>query len=334
MLSGAVLLGVGTLSAAVAEVVWPTPNQAFMQGGDWAAVVQPTVAGTTESALFGCVRNNGRRFHAGLDIAPVGRDRRNEATDAIYAAMEGRVRYINRQAGNSSFGIYVVLEHETADIPVYTLYAHLARVDADLRVGQQVMAGSRLGTMGRTAGGYTIPRNRAHLHFEIGLRKSDRFDAWFASRDFGSPNHHGNFNGMNLVALDPVQFYETVRAGEFHGFIDYFDRVLKPAFRVRVGTDRIPDMILRYPKLSTRPVPAGGVVAWDIDFTWYGLPIRWTPRTAAEIGPQRSGSLVLLAANQDAFKGNCRQTVLFSADGTARMGDRLEGDIRQIFGFY
>ena len=57
--------------------------------------------------------------------------------------------------------------------------------------------------MGRSAGGYAIPKDRAHVHFEIGLKLSDNFDSWFTWKKFGSPNQHENWNGMNLMGLDP-----------------------------------------------------------------------------------------------------------------------------------
>jgi hypothetical protein len=38
------------------------------------------------------------------------------------------VRHINRKAGASNYGRYIVLEHPAESPPVYTLYAHLAEV--------------------------------------------------------------------------------------------------------------------------------------------------------------------------------------------------------------
>ena len=117
------------LSMVHAELVWPTPNPAFQNGEPIEAFVQPTASGKKESGLFGCVRNNGRRFHEGLDLYPVARDKRGEALDTVYAVLSGRIVYINKVAGHSSYGRYIVIEHDQESPAFYTLYAHLARIN-------------------------------------------------------------------------------------------------------------------------------------------------------------------------------------------------------------
>ncbi|MGJ3243942.1 MAG: M23 family metallopeptidase, partial [Opitutales bacterium] len=107
------LLGTGVLRAAGLEnLVWPTPNPAFMRGEPIEAFVQPTVSGDPESGLFGCVRNDGSRFHEGLDLFPLYRDGRGEARDPVYAILPGRIVHINTSAGLSSYGRYVVVMHD------------------------------------------------------------------------------------------------------------------------------------------------------------------------------------------------------------------------------
>lgn len=320
-------------SAESPRVFWPTPDSRFFETGDIYPMLQPTASGIPESALFGCVRNGGARFHEGLDLRPLRRDRSGEATDAIYAIMDGRVAHINSVAGHSSYGRYVVVEHVDADVPVYTLYAHLAAVEPGLRVGTRVAGGQRLGTMGRSAGGYTIPRDRAHLHFEIGVLRTGRFDEWYAGQpQFGSPNRHGNYNGINLIGTDPLVFFTKVREGEFQDFRSYFAS-LPTAFSLRVLTRTAPDFIHRYPKLLTRPIPREGLVGWDIDYTWYGLPKRWTPLTAESIHTGREGDVILIDADQSLFEGSCRQTLNFDRQGNPSIGSRLRNDLRMMFGF-
>ena len=57
----------------------------------------------------------------------------------------GGSAYVNRRAGNSNYGIYVVLAHDEPALgEVYTLYAHLARVESGLHAGQPVEAGQVL----------------------------------------------------------------------------------------------------------------------------------------------------------------------------------------------
>jgi hypothetical protein len=56
---------------------------------------QPTVSGKPESALFGMVRDEQRRFHEGVDIRPISRGPNGEPLDRIFTAMKGSVAYLN-----------------------------------------------------------------------------------------------------------------------------------------------------------------------------------------------------------------------------------------------
>jgi len=335
-LIGRIAFGLGVALAApllpAADIYWPTPDPAFFEGGSIDPLLQPTVSGRLESALFGCVRNGGSRFHEGLDLKPMHRDRRGEATDGIYSIMAGKVAYINQVAGNSSYGRYIVVEHTEADVPVFSLYAHLASIEPGLRVGSRLLAGQRIGTMGRSAGGYRIPRSRSHLHFELGLMKTSSFAEWYRQEGFTSPNHHGNFNGINLIGSNPLTFFEAVRAGRFDTFSNYFDE-LPTAYTLRVATTRLPDFILRYPKLLSRPIPREGLVGWDIDYTWYGLPKRWTPLTQEDVRTRREGDVTLVDWDAAAFAGQCRGTLVFAEDGSPQIGANLQKDLRLMFGF-
>src|SRR4051812_34092478 len=71
-----VLVAVLAPAAGRIEISWPSPNTAWEKGQGYEAWVQPTVSGEPTSGLFGSVRSNGTQFHEGLDIKPVGRDRR------------------------------------------------------------------------------------------------------------------------------------------------------------------------------------------------------------------------------------------------------------------
>jgi len=319
------------LRAQRVDIAWPTPSTAWEQGRGIEAFVQPTVSGEPESGLFGCVRGNGRQFHEGLDIKPVRRDKAGEAQDAVTAAMDGIVRHINTKPGDSSYGRYVVLEHPDLKPAVYTLYAHLARVDSAVRPGQRVAQGRQLGVMGRSAGGYAIPRERAHLHFEIGLRVTDSFQSWYDWKKLGSPNQHGVWNGMNLLGLDPLDFLRLWRARRVDNFQQYLDR-MRPAVRVRVATSRIPDFITRYPSLLEKPLPIGPVGGWEVAFNSTGLPFSWTPLTPAEVSGQRAGSVQLLAVDAALARGHRCKTLVRSRRGGYLTGRDLDGVLQQLFG--
>lgn len=273
-------LGVG---CAASELTWPTPT-GRPAGLPLSEFIQPTASGRAESGLFGMVRNDGTRFHEGIDIQPGWVDERNEPVDVIRAAMAGRVAYVERQV-RGPYGRYVVLEHPSAEIAVYTLYAHLSSVDPALATGQAIGVAQPLGRMGHTSAGVDpIPVDRSHLHFEMGVRLSDNFDAWYGRQaEFRSePNAHGNYNGLNLAGFDPLPVLLKPRA-DLHIVINN----LPNALVVTARATRIPDFVRRHPQLVYGdPREAAG---WRIDFTWHGLPRRWTALSPGDPSIPSSG---------------------------------------------
>ncbi|WP_082780916.1 M23 family metallopeptidase [Cephaloticoccus primus] len=307
LFSGAAALAAdsGNHSVTPLELHWPTPHPAWAQGRPSRDFLQPTVSGNPLSGSYGSVRNGGTRFHEGIDIKPLRRDAAGLPLDPVFAAMSGVVRHVNAQPEHSSYGRYVVLEHPAHSPAVYTLYAHLASVAADIRPGALVAGGQVLGRMGRSAGGYVIPASRAHLHFEIGLRLSDAFPAWYASRGFDSPNHHGLYNGMNLMGFDPLAFFEAQRAGRIVTMSDWFAQ-MQPAVSLRIATRATPDFVRRYPAL-VRGQGRGGAASgsrlgeqagWQIDLDPSGIPFRWTPLSAAQLGARSEGEMQIASVNE------------------------------------
>lgn len=295
---------VTSLQAKRLELVWPTPNRAFLEGKPIEAYVQPTVSGEVTSGLFGCVRSNGTQFHEGLDLAPVGRDSRGEPTDPIYAAMAGTVRYINRTVGDSSYGRYIILEHPGATPAIYTLYAHLATITPGLAEGETVKLGQVIATMGRSAGGYGIPKDRAHLHFEMGFRLTDDFESWYRWRKFGNPNEHSVWNGMNLVGFDALDFYTRFKNREVDDVADYL-KLKQPKVVVRVAKAGVPDFLLRYPQLKETDgafvvSPAG----WEIAIDCQGLPFRWRPLDNSDLVGYRRNEVRVISV-EEALQAKC-----------------------------
>lgn len=329
---GALLLApVLQLAAARIEFVWPTPNKAFEQGRGIESFIQPTVSGDPESGLFGCVRSGGTQFHEGVDLKPVSRDRRGEAADDVFAAMDGIVRYVNAKAGTSSYGRYVIIEHPQHRPGVFTLYAHLARVADGVRPGANVRAAQVIALMGRSAGGYVIPKERAHLHFEIGLRVTDNFNSWYLGKKFGNTNEHGVWNGMNLMGLDPLDFVRQLRAGRVDDFEQYLQR-LKPVVRIRVVTTRTPDFIQRYPSLLQKPHPTGFVGGWEIACSNTGLPFAWTPLSTEEVRGRRPNSIEIQTVDTQAVRRcHCKSLVKSRRGDFEPTGD-LNTLVDQLFG--
>jgi peptidoglycan LD-endopeptidase LytH len=312
------------------RLVWATPNTAWAEGQPPTTFVQPTVSGTVESALFGCTRSSGTQFHEGLDLKPLQRDRQGESTDPIFAVMDGVVRYVNLRAGAGGYGRYVVLEHPEVVPAVYSLYAHLRSVEPGVVAGLRVTAGQRLATMGRSAGGYTIPKERAHLHLEIGLRISDRFDAWYRGQGFGSPNAHGNWNGLNLAGVDPLAFYETLRSRRANSPQGFFE-AMETAVRLRIATPAVPDFVRRYPAL-VQGESAALSFGWEIDVNATGLPFRWRPLDRSEVAGLRMNEVRIVEVSDVARRrAPCRELVV-RRGGRPVPGADLAALLGQLFG--
>lgn len=330
-LSLAVLFLAPLLCAQRLEIRWPTPHPAWEQGKDYEAWAQATVSGDPESALFGCVRSNGTQFHEGLDIRPVARDSRREPTDPVTAAMGGVVRHVSTKAGSSSYGRYIVIEHPQAVPAVYTLYAHLAKIAPGIAPGREVKIGQEIGIMGRSAGGYAIPTDRAHLHFEIGLIATHEFSSWYAWKKFGSPNEHGLYNGMNLMGIDPWDYLRSWRSKQVDNFQEYFGR-LRSVVRVRVATTRVPDFIRRYPALLTKKMPIGLVGGWEVQCNSTGLPFAWTPLSPEEVTGMRANTAKIVSVDATALRAYRCKSLVKSRGSSHTPGTDLERMLQQVFG--
>ena len=313
------------------DFVWPTPNPAWVEGRPLGDYLQHAGSGDPESGAFGGVRSGGTQFHEGLDIKCLARDRRGEPLDSVFAAMSGVVRHISASAGDSSYGRYIVLEHPDQSPAVYTLYAHLARIAPGLRAGERVTRGQAIGTMGHSSGGYSIPVDRAHLHFEIGVMVTRDFQAWYDRRKFGSRNDHDLWNGMNLMGFDPLDFLNQWRARRVATFQDYFNR-MEPAVRVRIATHRTPDFVARYPALLTKEAPMGLVSGWEIKFNWTGIPFAWTPLAANEVLGLPPDQPRIFDVNQDLERRERSKTLVVSRHGAWTVGKDLETVLQQLFG--
>jgi hypothetical protein len=315
------LLGLGAVSATAAatEVVWPTSmDRSLLRSPE--DYLQPTESGRLESGAFGMVRDDGHRFHEGLDIRPAGRTKSGEPTDLVFSAMEGVVTYVNARP-NGTYGRYVVMLHPRAELPVYTLYAHLASLQPGLKAGQTLAAGKVLGVMGRSSTSETaIPRERAHLHFEVGLMLSERFQAWYdADADNrGVPNHHGVFNGQNLIGFDP-----TLLLARSSADVRTLLRDQPVALAITLRPKRTPDFLTRYPALL-KGGDSASAAGWYVEFSWQGMPIGWTALPAGD--PRLRPGPWSLYGVKDQFRPQLIRRRMLTANGKAA-GDTL---IRQV----
>ncbi len=218
--------------------------------------------------VFG--RRTFRRVHEGLDIAPTARDAQGDPVDPVVAVSQGRVAYVNTSAGASSYGKYVVVEHNWSDSPVYSLYAHLA--DVSVTPGQTLATGQTLGRMGYTGRG--LGRSRAHVHLEIAFMVNQHEPLWFAEY-FGGNDLHGRFFGTNLAGVDPAGLYLALQADPGLTFPEYV-RSLDEGYVVDLPGRQPLDLIERYPWLGAEAAAAdpADVPSWRIAFTQEGVPIR------------------------------------------------------------
>jgi hypothetical protein len=185
--------------------------------------------------------------------------------------------------------------------------------------------------MGRSASGYAIPKDRAHLHFEIGVRLTCDFQGWYNFKKFGSRNEHGVWNGMNLAGIDPLDFFEAWRAGRVDVFQDYFAK-LTPAVRVRVATQRTPDFVERYPSLVS-PVAAGGLIGgWEVALSEFGLPFAWTPLSPADVSGFRPNEVRIVAHDAAALKRVRCKSLVVVRRGKPTVGKELEATLQLLFG--
>lgn len=267
----------------IGKLVWPTPSTGFIENKPLSLWVQPTGSGIPESGLYGCMRTNGYQFHEGLDIAPTQTDRRGNAQDKIYAALDGTVVHANPKGGLSTYGIYAIIQHKEEGLTFYTLYAHMSSLADGIQKGTTVRAGQNIGIMGHTASN-GLPRSRSHLHIEFALQLSDNFQWWYDLQKYKTKNRHGNYNGRNFIGWNPSAFYDYYRKGKLKS-VSKFVRSHATAVTAIVRTQKTPWFIRQNPALLSEPIPQNGVEGWQIEFSDVGIPKLWTPLSTAPAKP-------------------------------------------------
>jgi peptidoglycan LD-endopeptidase LytH len=295
------------LPLGATDIVWPTTmdRSSIRSPQDY---LQPTVSGKTESGSFGMVREDGKRFHEGIDIRPAKTNADGEPLDLVLAAMDGQVAYLNANV-NGPYGRYVVLHHAAAEIPVYTLYAHLAKIEPTLKTAQPIRRGTVIGLMGRTSAGVSpITKDRSHLHFEVGLMLSTGFNRWYAAQPENkqSPNLHGLYNGQNLIGMDPLLILGQPKVDILAAL-----RSQPTALTIGLRTNKMPDFVQNYPALMRGD--ASRAAGWYIEFSWQGMPVRWTALDAKS--PQLPAGRWRLLEIDQAQRTRLIQRKMLGADG-------------------
>lgn len=263
------------------QLLLPTANHALFDApADFFQFVDRTFEGakTTpwEGGQFGFVRDPRRigsriayaRFHEGLDIKPLQRDSKGNPQDAVCAIGDGVVVHVAASPSHSNYGRYMVVRHDWGGSSYYSLYAHLAA--ATVSPGQQVKAGTTLGILGYTGSG--IDQRRAHVHVELNLFLSSRFEAWHAA-NFATPNHNGLYNGLNLIGLDLQSLYLAQQKNPGLTAAAAV-QATAPAYRVAVPGDAEMEILKNYPWLLDGPRQSGKPASWEVTFSRWGLPLK------------------------------------------------------------
>lgn len=311
-------VALATSPLAATEVAWPTSmDRSTLRSPE--DFLQPTISGKSESGSFGMVREEGRRFHEGIDIRPVAFNADGEPLDLVLAAMDGLVAYVNPQV-NGPYGRYVVLLHPDAELAAYTLYAHLAKIEPSLKVGAGVRRGTPIALMGHTSAGVSpITKDRSHLHFEVGLMLSTGFNNWYAAQPENrkSPNLHGLWNGQNLIGMDPLSVLSSKNPNLLAAV-----RSQPVALSVVMRTAKTPEFVKRYPMLAR-----GGTARtshWHVEFSWQGMPIRWTALESTDPALPVGGWRILALA--EARRTQLIQRKMLGADGRSA-GELLQQNV-------
>ena len=291
VLFGATLLLASTTAISPAaetknlDLVLPTDNDALFRGGgpEFYQYVDRDYNGEKstpwEGGQYGFVRDPVEtsaglvytRFHEGVDIRCLHRDERGEPLDEVRAIADGKVVHTSVVPGYSNYGKYIVVEHEWDGCPYYSLYAHLSAID--VRNNQTVSRGQHIGVMGYT--GEAINQERAHLHLELNLMLSSRFEAWYNKFHRNDPNHHGKYNGMNLTGLNIARLYLDLHENPSLTIPQFLSKE-EAFYKVATPKSRYFELPKRYPWMVQSEATAH-VKSWEVSFTRSGFPIRIEP---------------------------------------------------------
>jgi murein DD-endopeptidase MepM/ murein hydrolase activator NlpD len=280
----------------VLDLVLPTDNDAIFSGGGPAfyQYIERDFKGVKstpwEGGQYGFVRDPIEtstgvvytRFHEGIDIKPLRRDARNEPLDEVHAIADGKVVHTNLVPRYSNYGNYIVIEHRWAGSNYYSLYGHLSSIA--VQPGDSVQRGQRIAVMGYT--GVGLNQARAHLHLELNLMFSHRFEAWHDAFFKNDPNHNGIYNGINLAGLDIARLYLALHKNpsltipEFLNDEETFYKVTLP----KSSHFELPKL---YPWMlagSSRSEKS----SWEVSFARSGLPLKIEPSDKHVTQPELS----------------------------------------------
>ncbi len=281
---------------ATVDLVLPTDNDALFSGGGPAfyQYVERNYKGAKstpwQGGQYGFVRDPVEtpagivytRFHEGIDIKPLRRDARDEPLDGVRAIADGKVVHINPVPSYSNYGKYIVIEHRWNGSSYYSLYGHLSSIV--VQPGDSVQRGQRIAVMGYTGAG--LNQARAHVHLELNLMLSHRFEAWHDTFFKNDPNHNGIYNGINLAGLDIARLYLALHKNpsltipEFLNDEETFYKVTLPKSS-HFELPRLYPWMLAGSRENEKS-------SWDVSFARSGLPLKIEPSDKHVTQPELS----------------------------------------------
>jgi hypothetical protein len=155
-----------------------------------------------------------------------------------------------------------------------------------------------------------ISKDRAHVHFELDLLVNERFPAWYKKNFPDERNDHREWNGQNLLGLDPRQVFlaQHDQGGSFS--LLKLVRSQTPLCHVVVRKTEFP-WLKRYAALA-RPNPKAekeGIAGYELALNFNGVAFEVTPRAASELN-SKAGKYQLLSVNEAEYEKNpCRRLV-------------------------
>ena len=293
------LTGLGAIASSRAEplnLILPTDNDALLRGDGPAfyQYIERDYHGEKstpwEGGRYGFVRNPVEtsagiiyaRLHEGMDIKPLQRDTSGEPLDVVRAIAPGLVVHASQVAAYSNYGRYVVVEHRFDGCKYYSLYGHLSSIT--VRPGQHVQERDQLGVMGHTGEG--LNQARAHVHLELNLMLSRQFESWHETMFKNDPNHHGLYNGLNLVGIDVARLYLALQKQPALTLPEFLAEE-ETLYRVLLPPSKHFDLLKFYPWML-RQKPEGEPASWEVSFNRAGVPLKIQPNAKAVSEPELS----------------------------------------------
>jgi hypothetical protein len=143
----------------------------------------------------------------------------------------------------------------------------------------QVAAGQAIGRMGYTGAG--IDQRRAHVHVELNIMLSSQFESWHGA-GFSTPNHHGVYNGLNLLGVDLQALYAGHAKNPALSVAGWL-KASPAAYEVTVPGTASLEIVRRYPWL--REGGGGSATSWRVRCNPWGVPLSIQPGQQAVVAP-------------------------------------------------